>query len=528
METSGPEKTAWRLLTTEHVGTDTFRGEPVLMVEPQAFELLAREAFAEVSFFFRTHHVEGWAGILDDPEASANDRFVAGTLLRNAMIAAAGVLPSCQDTGTATVVARKGHRVVTDGSDARHLERGIARAWRELNLRYSQLAPLDMYSEQNTGTNLPAQIDLYADSGDQYEFLFVAKGGGSANKTAFFQETAARLRPGVLADFLVEKIAALGTAACPPYHIAIVVGGTSAEANLKTVKLASAGALEGLPASGSPAGTAFRDVALEEELLERSRTVGLGAQYGGRCLALDVRVVRLPRHAASLPIGIGVSCSADRNIKAAITAEGILLEELDKHPERFRDKLNALEEIRPVPITTDQSIEQVRAALSRLPVGTLVSLSGTLIVARDAAHARIAQALREGRPMPEYFRRYPVYYAGPSKTPPGMVSGSFGPTTSQRMDGYVAAFMQHGGSLIMLGKGNRSPQVAEACKQYGGFYLGTIGGAAAIVAQEYIREERLVDFEELGMEAVRQIRVENMPAFIVGDDKGTVLYGSIA
>ncbi len=520
----GEDKKDYRCLTDRYVRKEVLQGQSYLVVEGEALELLAREAFADVSFFFRTHHLEGWRAILEDPQASENDKFVAAVLLRNAVISSECLLPSCQDTGTATVVAFKGHRVLTDGKDPKHLEEGIARTWRDLNLRYSQLAPLDMYKEINTGTNLPAQIDIYSKEGESYDFLFIAKGGGSANKTLFFQATKAILEPGVLENYLTEKIALLGTAGCPPYHLAVVIGGTSPEWNLKVVKLATAGYLDGLPGEGSREGRAFRDRALEKRLLERSRSLPFGAQYGGRYFAMSVRVIRLPRHAASLPVGIGVSCSADRNILGRITERGVFLERLDKNPERFAADLETFPEAVGVPLDTGKSMEEVRAVLGKHPVGTLVKITGPLIVARDAAHARIRKLLHEGKPLPEYFKRYPIYYAGPAKTPQGMPSGSFGPTTSQRMDKYAVEFMEHGGSLVTLGKGNRGEELVQACKRWGGFYLGTIGGAAALVAKEHVRSQEVVDFEDLGMEAVRRLEVQGLPAFIVIDDKGNDLY----
>ncbi|HEY3323928.1 MAG TPA: FumA C-terminus/TtdB family hydratase beta subunit [Planctomycetota bacterium] len=518
-----PDSTEYRTLSTEHVSVETHAGQDLLRVADGGLELMASEAFADMAYFFRTAHLEQWAGILEDREASENDRFVAASLLRNAIISAGRVLPSCQDTGTATIMGWRGHRVMTEGHDEEVLSRGVYRTYTTHNLRYSQVAPKDMYSDVNTGTNLPAQIDIEAGHGDAYDFLFVAKGGGSANKTFLFPETPAILTPQKLREFLLASLPKLGVSACPPYHLAIVVGGTSPEKNLKTVKLASAGWLDNLPTSGDGSGRAFRDTALEAEVLDITRKVGLGAQFGGAWFALDVRVIRMPRHAASCFIGIGASCSAHRNIRGRITRSGVMLEALDKNPERFVSKLGALEGRRSVELNLERPMAEIRAELSRYPIGTQVNLTGTLIVARDIAHAKIKQIIDSGQPMPEYLKRYPVYYAGPAKTPAGMASGSFGPTTAQRMDPYVDEFMSKGASLVMLAKGNRAEIVTEACKKHGGFYLGTIGGAAALVAQHILSSEP-VAFEELGMEAVRRITVKSLPAFIICDDKGNNLY----
>ena len=517
------DATDYRLLTPELVSLHRHLRQEILHVEGAALELLAREAFADSAFLFRTRHLEQWAEILDDPEASANDKFVAASLLKNAIVSAGGVLPSCQDTGTATVLGWRGHRVLTDGCDEEALSRGIRATYAERNLRYSQVAPVDMFKDANTGTNLPAQIDLEAANGDSYDFLFLAKGGGSANKTFLFPETPAVLTPQKLREFLKANIPKLGVSACPPYHLAIIIGGTSPEKNLKTLKLASAGWLDGLPTNGDGSGRAFRDLAMEAEVLEMTRGLGLGAQFGGKWFALDVRVVRLPRHAASCFIGIGASCSAHRNIRGRINRDGVLLERLDHHPERFLPKLNILAGRRAVELNLDRPLAEIRAELARHPVGTQVNLTGTLIVARDVAHARIKALLDAGKPMPEYLKKHPVYYAGPAKTPPGMASGSFGPTTAGRMDPYVDEFMAHGASLVMLAKGNRAESVTDACRKHGGFYLGTIGGAAAVVAQQ-ITSSEVVDFAELGMEAVRRITVKGLPAFIICDDKGSNLY----
>ncbi len=515
-----PDKTAYRLLTRDFVKTETVDGRKILKVSPEALTLLTREAFIDTAFYLRTSHLKQVAAILDDPEASENDRFVALTLLKNAAIAAEGKLPSCQDTGTAIVMGKKGENVWTGGEDEKHISRGIFDTFQEKNLRYSQLAPLSIFEEKNTGTNLPAQIEIYAAGGNEYHFLFIAKGGGSANKSYLFQKTKSLLNEKALVEFLKEKLYSLGTAACPPYHFVIVIGGTSAEMTLKTVKLASTGYLDNLPTSGNEAGRAFRDLEWEKKVVELAWQTDIGAQFGGKYLVHDVRVIRLPRHAASCPVGIGVSCSADRQVKGKITADGVFLEELEKNPARFLPDEKKLKLHAPVPVNLDRPMKEVLAELSKYPVKTHLSLSGTLIVARDVAHARIKKMLEEGKPMPEYFKNYPVYYAGPAKTPDGMPTGSFGPTTGARMDVYVEEFMSKGGSLVMLAKGNRSKVVSDSCKKYGGFYLGSVGGPAAILAKENILSSEIVDFEELGMEAVRKIRVKDFPAFIVCDDKG--------
>jgi fumarate hydratase class I len=521
----GPDATEYRLLTRDHVSVARFGDKEVLKVDPEALSLLAREAFTDVNFLLRPSHLAKLRLILDDPEASDNDRFVAATLLKNAVIAAQGKLPSCQDTGTAIVIGDKGERVWTGGDDEAALEEGIYRTYQEENLRYSQMAPVSMFEEKNTGSNLPAQIDIHAASGghghgDEYRFLFLAKGGGSANKTYLFQETKSLLNEKSLDRFLREKLFSLGTAACPPYHLAVVVGGTSAEATLKAVKLASAGYYDSLPMQGQGRGQAFRDREWEERILAMAQESRIGAQFGGKYFVHDVRVLRLPRHAASCPVGIGVSCSADRNIKAKITRDGIFLEKLERDPGRFLEGANAGAEAVAVAIDLNRPMDAIRAELSKYPIKTRLSLSGPLIVARDVAHARIKQMLDAGGAMPQYFRDHPVYYAGPAKTPQGMASGSFGPTTAGRMDGYVDEFMAKGGSFLMLAKGNRSPLVREACAKHKGFYLGSIGGPAAILAQDNILKVEVVDFEELGMEAVRRIWVKDFPAFIVVDDKG--------
>ncbi len=513
------DETQYRFLGAEGIRTEHQFGRDFLVVEPRALSHLAQTAMHDAAFYLRTAHQEGVARILTDPEATENDRFVARTLLRNSVIAAAGTLPICQDTGTAIVVAKRGQNVLTDGNDEEALSRGIWQTYQSNNLRYSQVVPLSMYEEKNSGNNLPAQIDIYAKDGDSYEFLFLAKGGGSANKTYLFQKTKALLNPESLKDFLVEKMKTLGTAACPPYHVAFVIGGTSAESNLKTVKLASAKYLDTLPTNGSMGGRAFRDVALEQELLQAAWTTGIGAQFGGKYFAHDVRVIRLPRHGASCPVGMGVSCSADRNIKGRIDAKGIWIEELERNPERFLLEADTSNET-VVAIDLDQPMDAIRAELSKHPVKTRVALSGTIIVARDIAHAKLKALLDAGKPLPSYLANHPVYYAGPAKKPSGMASGSFGPTTAQRMDPYVAPFQAAGGSLVMLAKGNRSQQVTDACQKYGGFYLGSIGGPAAVLAQESITNVEVLDYPELGMEAVWKITVRDFPAFILVDDKG--------
>ena len=513
------DTTRYRLLTNEYVKSIEFEGRKILKIDPKGLEMLAREAVSDISFYLRTAHLEKLASILKDPEATDNDRFVAYVMLRNTVISAKGDLPWCQDTGTAIVVAKKGEQVWTGANDAEYLSRGIYETYKNKNLRYSQIVPLNMFEEKNTGSNLPAQIDIYSRDGDIYEFLFVTKGGGSANKTFLYQQTKSLLNEESLVKFVKEKIKDLGTSACPPYHLALVIGGTSAENTLHCVKLASAGYYDHLPVTGSEGGRAFRDFEWEKKIEKICHEYGVGAQFGGKYFVHDVRVIRLPRHAASCPVGLGVSCSADRNIKARITSDGIFLEELERNPERFMpDKAPELE--KPVEINLDRPIKEVLAELTKYPVKTRLTLTGTLIVARDIAHARIKKLIDEGKPMPEYFKNHPIYYAGPAKTPAGMPSGSFGPTTAGRMDTYVDLFQSLGGSLIMLAKGNRSRQVIDACRKHGGFYLGSIGGPAAILAAENIKSVEMVDFEDLGMEAVRKIRVENMPAFIITDDKG--------
>ncbi len=513
------DSTVYRQLTSDYVKVVEQGDRRVLKIDPKGLVLLAREAVSDVSFFLRTKHLEKLARILDDPEATDNDRFVAYIMLRNTVVSSKGELPWCQDTGTAIVIARKGEDVWTGVNDAEHLSMGIFDSYRMKNLRYSQVVPLTMFDEKNSGSNLPAQIDIYSTLGKRYEFLFVTKGGGSANKTFLYQQTKSLLNEESLIGFVKEKIRDLGTSACPPYHLALVIGGTSAEATLKAVKEASAGNFDNLPVTGNNSGRAFRDPEWEKKIEKICQEYGVGAQFGGKYFVHDVRVIRLPRHAASCPVGLGVSCSADRNIKAYIDEKGIFLEQLEKNPEKFMpEKAPELE--KPVEINLDRPIKEVLGELTKYPVKTRLSLTGTLIVARDIAHARIRKMLDEGKPMPQYLKDHPVYYAGPAKTPKGMPSGSFGPTTAGRMDIYVDRLQSLGGSLIMVAKGNRSRQVVDACKKYGGFYLGSIGGPAAILAAENIKSVEVVDFDDLGMEAVRKIRVENMPAFIITDDKG--------
>ena len=523
----GPDTTEYELLTTEHVSVAEFEGKSVLKVAPEGLTLLAAEAVKSINFTLRASHLAQVAAILDDTEASENDRMVALMLLKNAEIASHGILPFCQDTGTATIVGKKGQQVWTDGNDAEFLSKGIYQTYIKENLRYSQTAPLTMYDEVNTKTNLPAQIDLYATEGDAYQFLFVTKGGGSANKTFLYQETKALLNPKRLKEFCVEKMRSLGTAACPPYHLAIVIGGTSAETCLKTVKLTSTRYYDALPTSGNEHGQAFRDIELEKELLALAREIGIGAQFGGKYFALDVRVVRLPRHGASCPVGIGVSCSADRQAKAKITKDGIFIEKLEKNPGRFIPEKYHDWKFQGVPINLDLGMEETLKTLAKYPVTTALALTGTIIVARDIAHAKLKEILDDTGELPDYFKQYPVYYAGPAKTPAGMPSGSFGPTTAGRMDGYVDLFQSHGGSMVMLAKGNRSQQVTDACKTHGGFYLGSAGGPAALLAQDHIRSQEVVAFPELGMEAVWKITVENFPAFILVDNKGNDFFTSL-
>jgi fumarate hydratase class I len=517
----GPDDTEYRLLSREGIGTATFEGREILKVAPEALAYLAQNAFHDCSFMLRTKHLEQVAAILDDPEASANDRYVALTLLKNAEIAAQGILPFCQDTGTAIIMGKKGQEVWTGANDAEWLSRGVYECYTKENLRYSQTAPLDMFKEVNTGTNLPAQIDLLATEGAEYKFLFVAKGGGSANKTFLFQETKALLNPKSLEKFIIEKMGHLGTAACPPYHLTFVIGGTSAETCLKTVKLASTKYYDALPTTGNEHGRAFRDIELEKRVLELAQQTGIGAQFGGKYFALDVRIIRLPRHGASCPVGLGVSCSADRNIKAKITKDGIFLEKLETNPGRFiPESERTLKTDNVVRIDLNQPMPAILAELTKHPVTTQLLLSGPMIVARDIAHAKLKERIDAGQGLPQYLKDHPVYYAGPAKTPKGYASGSFGPTTAGRMDSYVDLFQSQGGSMIMLAKGNRSTQVTQACKTHGGFYLGSIGGPAAILAKNNIKKVEVLEYPELGMEAVWKIEVEDFPAFILVDDKG--------
>lgn len=523
----GQDDTEYRLITSEHVSLSKFDGHDMLCVAPQALTMLSAQAFHDINFFLRPAHLRQVAAILDDPEASENDRMVALTMLKNADVSSAGVLPFCQDTGTAAILGKKGHAVWSVGDEAA-LARGIYDAYAENNLRYSQNAPLTMWDEKNTSTNLPAQIDLSACDGHEYKFLFIAKGGGSANKSFLFQETRAVLNPKTFVDFLTHKMVTLGTAACPPYHLVFVIGGTSAEANLKTVKLASTKYLDNLPTTGNSLGRAFRDLEMEAQMLEAARKCGIGAQFGGKYFALDVRVIRLPRHGASLPIGMGVSCSADRQAKGKITREGVFLEQLEFQPLKYiPESLRHRSDSTAVRIDLNRPMSEILADLSQYPVTTRLLLSGPIVVARDIAHAKLKERLDAGQPLPEYFRNHPVYYAGPAKKPDGLPSGSFGPTTAGRMDAYVDLFQSQGGSMIMIAKGNRGPQVTAACKKHRGFYLGSIGGPAAILAKENIRKVDVVEFPELGMEAIWRIEVVDFPAFILVDDKGHDFFESV-
>jgi len=525
----GADPTEYRLLTAEGVSTVEVDGHTLLKVEPEAIQLLTREAMRDISHYLRTEHLEQLALILEDPEASPNDVFVATELLRNANIAAAGVLPMCQDTGTAIVMGKKGDQVVTFADDAEWISRGVYDTFTETNLRYSQLAPVSMFEEKNTGNNLPAQIELYTKPGQSYEFLFMAKGGGSANKSFLFQKTKALLNEESMIDFLDESLRAIGTAACPPYHLALVVGGTSAEFNLKTAKLASAHYLDGLPTSGDAAtGHGYRDLDWEQRVLEQTRKFGIGAQFGGKYFCHDIRVIRLPRHGASVPVGLAVSCSADRQARAKITAEGVFLEQLETDPARFLPEATDDDlSTETVAVDLDQPMDAIRNQLSQYPVKTRLSLTGTLVVGRDIAHAKIKERLDAGEPMPQYLRDHAIYYAGPAKTPKGYASGSFGPTTAGRMDSYVEQFQAAGGSMVMLAKGNRSRWVTEACAAHGGFYLGSIGGPAARLAKDSIRHVEVIEFPELGMEAIWKIEVKDFPAFIIVDDKGNDFYAEV-
>ncbi len=522
------DDTEYRLLTKEHVRVEKLGNHDVVIVAEEGLTLVAKEALHDASFYLRSSHNEKVAAILRDPEASDNDEFVARVMLQNAVIAANGQLPICQDTGTAIVIGQKGQYVFTGGNDEEAISRGIFATYTTDNLRYSQTVALKMYEEKNSGSNLPAQIDLYATGGDEYKLLFVAKGGGSANKTYLYQETKALLNPETLEKFLVDKMKTIGTAACPPYHLAYVIGGTSAEAAMKTVKLASTGYLDELPTSGNEGGRAFRDLELEEKLLEASRHIGYGAQFGGKYFAHDVRVIRLPRHGASFPVTMGVSCSAHRNIKAKINRHGIWLEKLDTHPARWLEGITEMPKAAPVvKLDLNQPMKAILAELTKHPVQTRLSMTGTLVVARDIAHAKIKERLDAGKGMPDYLKNHPVYYAGPAKTPEGMPSGSFGPTTAGRMDSYVDLFQSHGGSMVMIAKGNRSKVVTEACKKHGGFYLGSPGGPAALLAKEFITKVEGLEYPELGMEAVLKIEVKDFPAFILVDDKGNDFFAQL-
>ncbi|MBM4385815.1 MAG: fumarate hydratase [Deltaproteobacteria bacterium] len=517
----GEDDTAYRSLGAEHVSIQKLGAREVLVVKPEALRMLTAAAIRDISHLFRTGHLKQLRAILDDPEASANDRFVALEMLKNANVSAGMVLPSCQDTGTAIVIGKKGENVFTGADDEETIARGVYDTFTGTNLRYSQMAPITMYEEKNTGSNLPAQIELYAKPGDEYEFLFITKGGGSANKSFLYQETRATLNPEGVLKFFEEKMKSLGTAACPPYHLAIVIGGMSAEFNLKTVKLASTRYLDSLPTTGNEHGRAFRDRGMEEQIHKLSQRIGIGAQFGGKYFCHDVRVIRLPRHGASLPIGIGVSCSADRQAKGKITREGVFLEKLETNPAQFLPDATHQElggEV--VEVDLNQPMSEIRKQLSRYPVKTRLSLTGSLVVARDIAHAKLKERIDQGLGLPQYIKDKMIYYAGPAKTPAGMPSGSFGPTTAGRMDSYVDLFMQHGGSFVTLAKGNRSKAVTDACKKHGGFYLGSIGGPAAILAQNNIKRVEVLEYPELGMEAIWAIDVEKFPAFIVVDDKG--------
>jgi len=525
----GPDTTQYRKIegSEKYIGIDSFNGQEILKIDPAALTLLANQAMRDVSFLLRPAHNQQVAKILEDPESSMNEKGVALAFLRNAEVASQFDLPICQDTGTATIVGKKGQNVWTGANDAEAISKGVYKTYTEENLRYSQTVALDMYTEKNTGTNLPAQIDLYATEGSEYKFLFVCKGGGSANKTYLFQETKALLNPEKLETFLVQKMKTLGTAACPPYHLAFVIGGTSAEANLKTVKLASTKYYDSLPTSGNEHGQAFRDIALEERLQVAAEKLGIGAQFGGKYFTHDVRVVRLPRHGASCPVGMGVSCSADRNIKAKINKEGCWVEQLDTNPGRLiPDKYRGKHE-HGVRVDLNRPMDAILAELTNHPVGTSLLLTGTIVVGRDIAHAKFKELLDSGKPLPEYLLKHPIYYAGPAKTPPGKPSGSFGPTTAGRMDSYVDLLQEKGGSMIMIAKGNRSQQVTDACKKHGGFYLGSIGGPAAILAEENIKKVECIDYPELGMEAVWKIEVVDFPAFILVDDKGNDFFACL-
>ncbi len=526
----GADATDYNLVSTDYVKTTEFNGKEVLIVESEALRFLSELATKEISFKLRTAHLKQVASILSDPKATANDRRIAATLIKNACVAVHGVLPLCQDTGTSIVFAKKGQAIWTNGDDQKFISQGIYDCFKNENLRYSQMAPISLYDEKNTGTNLPAQIDIMASSGQAYEFLFMTKGGGSANKTFFYQETKALLNPANLERFCIEKMSTLGTSACPPYHIAFVIGGTSAESCLKTVKLATARYYDALPTSGSENGRAFRDIDLEKKLLAYTREMGYGAQFGGRYFALDVRVIRLPRHGASCPVALGVSCSADRNAKAKIDKSGIWLEKLEDNPAQFlpENPEIEIESKSVVSINLNQPMPSLLKELSALPVASSLELNGKIVVARDIAHVKLKERLDKGEGLPDYFKDHVIYYAGPAKTPSGKVSGSFGPTTAGRMDSYVEEFQSIGGSMVMLAKGNRSKSVVDACKKYGGFYLGSIGGPAALLAEENIKSVKVLEYEELGMEAIWEIEVENFPAYLLIDDKGNDFFASVA
>jgi fumarate hydratase, class I len=520
----GPDSTSYRHIGREGVDSVEWEGESFLRVRPQALIELSRQAFIDVAHFLRSAHLESLAHILKDPEASDNDHIVARELLQNAIIAAEGVFPGCQDTGTACIMGVRGDHVLVSGDDAEHLSQGVFRAYRERNLRYSQVAPLTMYEEKNTGNNLPAQIDLFAGKGDSYHFMFVAKGGGSANKFSLYQQTKALLRPTALQEFIWQAIHKLGTAACPPYHLSIVIGGLSAEMTMKSVKLLSTGYYDTLPTSGDRSGRAFRDPELEKEVLVMTQNTGIGAQFGGKYFCHDVRILRLPRHGASCPVGVGVSCSADRNILGRIDRDGLWLEELERSPARLLPEVSKAPDKGGIRIDLNQDMQAILADLGKLKVGDVVHLNGPMIVARDIAHAKIRQVLETTGDLPDYFKKHPVYYAGPAKTPKGHPSGSFGPTTAQRMDPYVTIFQPHGASMVMLAKGNRGEEVAQSCAQHGGFYLGSAGGPAARLGRDCIKKVEVIDYPELGMEAVHRIEVEDFPAFIVVDHKGNDFY----
>lgn len=523
----GSDSCEYRLLTKDFVSTTEFDGKTILKVDPEGLTLLAKEAMHDVSHLLRKSHLEGLKKMIEDPESSPNDVYVANTLLENAIIAAEKVFPSCQDTGTAIVMGKKGECVMTAANDAEALSKGVYQTYTETNLRYSQTAPISMYEEVNTGNNLPAQIDIYSTPGDAYKFLFMAKGGGSANKTYLFQETKALLTPEKLLPFLEEKVASLGTSACPPYHLAIVIGGTSAEMNLKTVKMASAKYYDDIPTEGNDMGQAFRDLEMEAEVLKLSQKLGLGSQFGGKYFCHDVRVIRLPRHGASCPVGIGVSCSADRNIKGKITKEGIFLEKLETNPAQYMTATSSGSGDEVLKLDLSMGMDKLRETLTKYPIKTRVMLSGKIVVGRDIAHAKLNERLEKGEGLPDYIKDHIIYYAGPAKTPEGFASGSFGPTTAGRMDSYVPIFQKEGGSLVMLAKGNRTQQVTDSCQKHGGFYLGSIGGAAALLGKECITDVELLEYPELGMEAIYLITVKDFPAFIIVDDKGNDFFKSL-